>query len=110
MPDIDWMADAACLGKVDAMWDDSTPSPEALRLCFRCPVQRTCAEYGLARVPASDAGVLGGLGLYDRDKVRDAKRTVQEAWAIRLNLLVASDWDDALSEDFARMMPRLELV
>ncbi|HEY7821264.1 MAG TPA: WhiB family transcriptional regulator [Acidimicrobiia bacterium] len=110
MTEFEWMADAQCLGKVGPMWDESTPSAEALRMCFRCPVQRTCAEYGLARVPASDAGVLGGLGLYDRDKVREGRRTLEEAWALRLELLVRHDWDEALDEEFARMMPRLELV
>jgi hypothetical protein len=66
MQDFDWMRDAACLGMVDPMWDRATPSVEALRVCFRCPVQRQCLRYGLDRVDASDAGVLGGLGLYDR--------------------------------------------
>jgi hypothetical protein len=62
MRDFDWMRDAACLGVSDVMWDDSTPSVEALRFCFRCPVQQACLEYGLERVDASDAGVLGGTG------------------------------------------------
>jgi hypothetical protein len=98
------------LGKVDPMWDDSTPTVDALRFCFRCPVRRDCAEYGLSRPYASDAGVLGGMGLYDRQKVRERLTTVPKVWGARLRLLVAADWDDALAEDYARAMPRLELV
>ena len=105
-----WMARAACLGNVNAIWDDSTPSAEALRMCFRCPVQRTCAEYGLARSSASDAGVLGGLGLYDRDHVREGTMTLEQAWERRLRWLANRDLQEALAEDFARMMPRLEFA
>ena len=110
MSDHDWMRQAGCLGVVDPMWDDSTPTPDALRFCFRCPVMRQCAAYGLKRVDASDAGVLGGLGLYDREKIRAGRLTVREALERRLGQLVASDWEDALDEDFARRMPRLVLV
>lgn len=110
MADYDWMQKAACLGMISEMWDDSTPTPDALRVCFRCPVRKQCAEYGLRRPPASDAGVLGGLGLYDRDKVRDGSRTFEQMSEFRLRQLVAADWESAKDEDFARLMPRLELV
>ena len=110
MDTFEWMRDARCLGMVDGMWDDSTPSVEALRVCFRCPVQRECLAYGLRRVDASDAGVLGGTGLYDREQIRGGKRTVGQVLAARLRRLVAADWDEALGEDFARTMPRLALV
>ena len=105
-----WMRQAECRGKVDGMWDESTPSPEALRVCFRCPVRRECAEYGLARHTTADAGVLGGLGLYDRDRVRDGKVTLEEAWDRRLRELVEHDAERAQDEQFVRDMPRLELV
>jgi hypothetical protein len=108
--DFEWMARAACLGVVDPMWDDSTPTPDALRFCFRCPVRRDCADYGLSRPYASDAGVLGGLGLYDRQRIRERVTTVPKVWGERLRDLVNADWDDALAEDYARRMPRLELV
>ena len=106
----EWMRDAACLGHEGPMWDENTPSPDALRFCFRCPVRVECAKYGLKNVDASDAGVLGGLGMYDREKIRAGLLTVEDAWAYRLSLLVAHDWDEASDEDFQRMMPRLELV
>lgn len=105
-----WMREAACLGKPDAMWDESTPSVEALRVCFRCPVRRDCVNYGLARPDASDAGVLGATGLYDREKVRAGSRTVEDVWASRLAQVVQADWDEAMSQEFVRLMPRLELV
>jgi len=110
MQNVEWMRDAACLGLVDEMWDESTPSPEALRVCFRCPVRQECVEYGLSRVDASDAGVLGATGYYDREQIRAGKRTVEEAWAIRLQRLVDADWDEAVEQDFVFSMPRLELV
>lgn len=110
MQNYDWMRDAECLGMVDPMWDESTPSVEALRVCFRCPVQRECLKYGLERVDASDAGVLGGLGLYDRERIRRGQVSVGEMLARRLDVLVRADWGEALGEDFARMMPQLELV
>jgi len=105
-----WMRQAECLGVEHPMWDENTPSPDALRMCFRCPVQRTCAEYGLARPSASDAGVLGGLGLYDRDHVREGTMTLEQAWERRLRWLANRDLQEALAEDFARMMPRLEFA
>ena len=106
----EWMRDAACLGHDGPMWDENTPSPDALRFCFRCPVKVNCAKYGLRNVDASDAGVLGGLGFYDREKIRAGKLTVEDAWALRLAVLVAADWDVAVEEDFVRNMPRLEAV
>jgi hypothetical protein len=110
MQGFEWMRDAACLGMIDGMWDESTPSVEALRVCFRCPVQRQCLRYGLERVDASDAGVLGGLGLYDRERIRHGKVTVGEMLARRLDVLVRADWNEALGEDYARMMPQLVLT
>jgi len=105
-----WMKQAECLGFVDTMWDDNTPSPDALRFCFRCPVQAECADYGLSRPNASDAGVLGGLGLYDRERVRNGDVTVEEAWAHRRAILVQHDFELARAEEFAQLMPRLELA
>jgi hypothetical protein len=110
MSDFEWMRDAACLGVIDAMWDESTPCVDALRMCFRCPVMKECAKYGLTRPYASDAGVLGALGLYDRQRIRSGRATVRQMWQFRLRELVASDWDAALDEQFARSMPRLEFV
>jgi hypothetical protein len=104
------MRDANCLGVIDPMWDESTPSVDALRMCFRCPVMRDCARYGLSRPYASDAGVLGGLGLYDRQRIRSRRATVPQMWAFRLRELVAADWEAALDEEFARAMPRLEFA
>ncbi len=109
MSDFEWMRDAACLGIIDEMWDDSSPRPEALRICFRCPVMKDCARYGLSRPYASDAGVLGGMGLYDRQRIRAGKSTPGKAWDMRLKELVDADWDEALAEDFVRMMPQLAL-
>ena len=103
----EWMEQAGCLGVIDEMWDESTPQPDALRYCFRCPVIRECARYGLARPYASDAGVLGGLGLYDRQRVRAGKATVPQVWSARMEELVLADWDAALTEDYVRTMPRL---
>ena len=106
----EWMGQAACLNVIDPMWDESLAAPDALRFCFRCPVIRDCVKYGLARPYASDAGVLGGLGLYDRQRVRSGKATVPQVWALRLSELIEHDWSEALDEDFRRMMPRLELA
>ena len=106
----EWMAQAGCLGVVSPMWDDSTPTPDALRYCFRCPVIRECAAYGLSHPYASDAGVLGGLGVYDRQRIRERVTTVRKVWAMRLRDLVNADWDAAKDEDFVRSMPRLELA
>lgn len=110
MPTHEWMGQAACLGVVDEMWDESTPRPDALRYCFRCPVMRECAQYGLARPYASDAGVLGGLGLYDRQRVRAGKASVSQMWRARIAELVLADWDEAMTEDYVRTMPRLASV
>jgi len=106
----EWMAEASCLGVIDSMWDDSTPSPDALRFCFRCPVQKACLEYGLNRRDASDAGVLGGTGLYDREQIRAGKRTVTQVLRLRLARLVEADWDEAVEQDFVFTMPRLASV
>ena len=106
----EWMAQAGCLGVIDEMWDESTPSTDALRFCFRCPVQKACLEYGLSRKDASDAGVLGGTGLYDREQIRAGKRTVTQVLRIRLARLVAADWDEAIEQDFVFTMPRLASV
>jgi hypothetical protein len=100
--ELEWMRDAACLNMLHPMWDDSTPSPDALRICFRCRVRRDCAEYGIGRAYSSDAGVLGGLSVQDRERVRDGVVTVEGAWASRLAGLVQADWDEALGEDFGR--------
>jgi len=110
MAEYDWMQKAACLGLIDEMWDDSTPTNDALRVCFRCDVRTECAQYGLARPPASDAGVLGALGLYDRDRIREGKKDINQVWQFRMNKLLNADWDDAMAEDYARLMPRLALV
>jgi hypothetical protein len=104
------MADARCLGVIDPMWDESTPSVDALRMCFRCPVIRECAKYGLSRPYASDAGVLGGMGLYDRQRVRSRKVSVRQVWVFRLQEVVAVDWEAAKDEQYARSMPRLALA
>ena len=110
MSDREWMEQAGCLGVIDSMWDDSTPSPDALRFCIRCPVIRECVMYGLARPYASDAGVLGGLGLYDRQRVRAGKATVPQMWRARIVELVNADWDAALDEQYVRSMPQLASV
>ena len=110
MPDREWMEQAGCLGVIHEMWDESIPRPDALRYCFRCPVIRECARYGLARPYASDAGVLGGLGLYDRQRVRAGKATVPQMWRARISELVDDDWENALDEDYVRQMPRLASV
>jgi hypothetical protein len=79
-------------------------------VCFRCPVREQCLAYGLSRNDASDAGVLGGTGFYDREQVRGGKRTVAEVVAGRLRRLVDADWEEAADADFVWSMPRLELV
>jgi hypothetical protein len=48
MSDMEWMQEAACLGVLHEMWDEHTPRPDALRYCFRCPVIKQCANYGLS--------------------------------------------------------------
>jgi hypothetical protein len=108
--DTEWMAAAACRNLVSHIWDDNTPTPQATSICFRCPVQLECVGYGLRRVYGSDAGVLGGLGLYDRQRVRARRWTLHQAWRYRLAELVAHDWDRAIAEDRARRAPRLELT
>jgi len=110
MSDMEWMADAACRDVISPMWDANTPTPAATRYCFRCPVIRECAGYGLQRVYGSDAGVLGGLGLYDRQRIRSRKASITQMWEFRLRELVMHDWDEALDEQFARSMPRLRLA
>jgi hypothetical protein len=110
MSDMTWMGRAECLGVVDAMWDDSTPTVDALRFCFRCPVRSECAEYALGRNYASDAGVLGALGVYDRERIRAGAATVSEMWRLRLAQLIAADWDEAVEQDFVWSMPRMVLV
>jgi hypothetical protein len=110
MRDFEWMRDARCLGMVDPMWDESTPSVEALRVCFRCPVRSECLAYGLSRPDASDAGVMGGTGYYDREQVRAGRRTVGEVVAFRLGRLVEADRAEAETEHFVWSMPRLALA
>lgn len=102
MSDVEWMEQAACRGVTGSMWDDNVPTPDATRFCFRCPVQSACLGYGLRRVYGSDAGVLGGLGLYDRQRIRSRKSTVQKMWRFRLEELVAHDWELALDEQMVR--------
>lgn len=102
MSDIEWMTDAACRDIVTSLWDENVPSPEVTRYCFRCPVRSECLAYGLSRVYGSDAGILGGLGLYDRQRIRSRKSTAQQMWAMRLEELVQHAWTEALDEQFAR--------
>ncbi|HEY7823344.1 MAG TPA: WhiB family transcriptional regulator [Acidimicrobiia bacterium] len=102
MSDADWMTDAACRDVKSTMWDDNVPTPSATRYCFRCPVQRDCLGYGIRRPYTADAGVLGGLGLYDRQQIRAGKSTVARMWKMRLEELVAADWDAALDEQMIR--------
>jgi hypothetical protein len=97
-----WMERASCRNLISPMWDDNTPSTQATSICFRCPVQAECVGYGLRRVYGSDAGVLGGLGLYDRQRVRARRWTLQQAWQYRLNELVAADWTEALETNRRR--------
>lgn len=104
MSDVEWMQDARCRDVLTGVWDENTPTPEATRFCFRCPVQRQCLAYGLRRVYASDAGVLGGLGLYDRQRIRSRKSTIPKMLAARLRELVAHDWSEALGEQMIREM------
>jgi hypothetical protein len=106
MSDVEWMANAACRGVISEMWDDSTPTADALRFCFRCPVIRECASYGLSRPYGSDAGVLGGMGVYDRQRVRAGKASVPSMWQVRLRDLVNADWESALDGQFARSILR----
>jgi hypothetical protein len=102
MNDVEWMERAACRGVIDPMWDESSPSAEALRYCFRCPVRRDCADYGLRRVYGSDAGVLGGLGLYDRQRIRARRTTFEAASAARMRDLMLRDWDTAIHDNFVQ--------
>jgi hypothetical protein len=104
MSEFRWMMQASCLDVIDPMWDENLPSRDALRFCFRCPVRRDCAEYGLGRNYASDAGVLGGLSIYDRERIRDGQVTLVQVWRVRLEELVQADWDDALAEAFRMEM------
>ena len=104
MPDMDWMTDAACRDVSTPLWDANVPSPEVTRYCFRCPVRSECLAYGLRRVYGSDAGILGGLGLYDRQRIRSRKATVPQMWALRMQELVMHDWAEALDEQMIREM------
>lgn len=103
---LEWMDDAKCLGVIDDMWDESTPRPEALRFCFRCPVIADCVRYGLSANYSSDWGVLGGLGLFDRQRIRAGKATVEQLWAVRMGKLVVADLEEALVEDYVRQVTR----
>jgi len=95
----EWMEDARCLDVLHPMWDESTPGTEALRFCFRCPVIHECANYGLSAKYSSDWGVLGGLGLFDRQKIRAGKTTVAKVWKMRLAKLVLAEHEQALTEN-----------
>ena len=102
MDDSEWMAQAACKDVQSPLWDANVPSPEVTTYCYRCPVRVDCAAYGLRRVYGSDAGVLGGLGLYDRQQVRSRKATLPQMWDFRLRELVMHDWNLALDEQMIR--------
>jgi hypothetical protein len=106
----EWMGRAACKGMVSELWDDNVPEPDALRVCFRCPVQRECLDYGLRRPFASDAGVLGGTGVYDRQRLRAGKVTVREVLMGNLRRLVIADHGFALGIEAESLQPRLRLV
>ena len=106
MQDYEWMPDAACRDVQSELWDANVPSPEVTRYCFRCDVRTECLAYGLRRVYGSDAGVLGGLGLYDRQRIRSRKATVSQMWAVRLEELVQHSWREALDEQYAREVCR----
>jgi hypothetical protein len=106
----EWMGRAACKGMVSELWDDNVPEPDALRVCFRCPVQRECLEYGLRRPFASDAGVLGGTGVYDRQRLRAGKVTVREVLMGNLRRLVIADHGFALDIEREAAQPRLRAV
>jgi hypothetical protein len=103
----EWMGRAACKGMVSELWDDNVPEPDALRVCFRCPVQRDCLQYGLRRAFASDAGVLGGTGVYDRQRIRAGKVTVRQVLMANLRRLVIADHGFALGIEAESLQPRL---
>ena len=106
----EWMERAACKGVVSDRWDENVPDPDALRVCFRCPVQRDCLQYGLRRAFASDAGVLGGTGVYDRQRIRAGKVTVREVLMGNLRRLVVADHGFALDIEREARPPRLRVV
>jgi hypothetical protein len=106
----EWMGRAACKGMVSELWDDNVPEPDALRVCFRCPVQRDCLQYGLRRAFASDAGVLGGTGVYDRQRIRAGKVTVRQVLMANLRRLVIADHGFALDIEREAAQPRLRAV
>lgn len=106
----EWMGSAACKGMVSDMWDESLPGPDALRVCFRCPVQRDCLDYGMRRPFASDAGVLGGTGVYDRQRVRLGKKRMGEVLSANLRRLVLADHGLALAVRNGERQPRLKAL
>jgi hypothetical protein len=53
---------------------------------------------------------MGGLGLYDRQRIRSGRATIRQMWDFRLREVVAADWDAAKDEQYARVMPQLALT
>jgi hypothetical protein len=61
------------------LWESTrnpTDRAEALAICGRCPVQPACADWALSLSPLLDRqiGILGGLLVSDRDRLRKARR------------------------------------
>jgi hypothetical protein len=106
----EWMQKAACKGMLSDLWDESVPDPDALRVCFRCPVQLECLAYGVRRVYGSDAGVLGGTGVQDRQRIRTGKSRPGQVLERNLRRLVAYDHGWAMSVEAEAVQPRLRLV
>jgi hypothetical protein len=106
----EWMQKAACKGMLSDLWDENVPDPDALRVCFRCPVQLECLAYGVRRVYGSDAGVLGGTGVQDRQRIRTGKSRPGQVLERNLRRLVAYDHGWALQLESEAAQPRLRLV
>jgi hypothetical protein len=74
LPRQPWLAEGACVGHpgADAWTEPRHPDREAARMtCLHCcPVQRTCLDWALAAVPASDVALYGGATAAQRARLR----------------------------------------
>lgn len=69
-----WPEDAACYGMAP-QFDEDSMYREAFLVCFRCPVIDACYDTMMRRSRDNDYGLWGGLGRFQRLRIRERRST-----------------------------------
>ena len=69
-----WHDDAACAG-MTPQFDEDMMYREAFLVCLSCPVIDRCYEAIMRRPRDNDYGLWGGLGRFQRLRIRDRQST-----------------------------------